>query len=251
MTKALLALVLAFAWPAQDGMDGPAEEPAQDDGLKAACEKGAALKNYTFKMTTEVEGMKGGGGLPATEVKITPDNPWQITMGPATAWRKGEAIVANVAGEWKKIDMARKKDGGGEKLERKTMAALLAAGAKAPHEILVGLDAKLSEVQRTGGDGGVTYAGVLSEEAAGEFGALGLKGNAAPGGKKAGKFTGTAKLWVNADGAVTKIEVFVEGTLPSKDAAPREVKKSVVYELSAIDSTTVEVPDEVKTAFGE
>ncbi len=214
-----------------------------DDDLDKACAKAAEMGKYGFKLTTKIEGMKGADSQPL-EVKVDKDLATEI-KGQQTSYKKGETLVIKEGEEWKKYE--RTKPAQGDKEARRAGAAMaMLAGLRVPHEILADFGKKLKEVKKAEEKENdcAVYSGDLTDEAAKELGAMGK-------GKNAGdlSYSGSAKLWINAEGAIVKFELntAATGTVKEKDI---NIKATRTYEIGEVGTVKIEIPEEVLKILG-
>lgn len=231
MTKFLPALALLLA--------------LGDEELDKAAAKASAMTNYTFSAAIKVEGGKQEGGGVSMVVQVAPGQPWQLKAEETEAWRQGETLVLkDEEGNWKRFAPPRK--GGGQ--DRSAGLAMIMKSIRAPHDLLKDIGSKLQEVAREEHEGGRSYSGKLTDEAAAELGRMGM---GKPPGKKAEvSHSGRAKIWAGGEGDVTKVEFVVESTIKAKD---REVtlKRTITYSISEVGTTKVEAPEEVLKALSD
>jgi hypothetical protein len=232
--------------------------PAADEELDKAAAKAAEMGNYTSTITTKFEGMGGGGGgggdrNQPVELQVKPDAPVHLKRGDVEAFRKGEVLVAKEGDAWKRVERPEGGGQGGEGGRRRGNPALMLRGVQAPHEVLKNLKSSaFKEVKREDGDGGRVFSGELTEE--------GLKALRPGGGRRGGgggggqdrpapKATGTAKVWVNGDGVITKYEVHVETTFKNRDGEDQTTKMTSTVEIKEVGSTKYDVPEAAAKEF--
>jgi hypothetical protein len=228
---------------------------AADEELDKAAAKAGEMGNYTCTISTKVEGGGGGGGGAGggdapqpVEMKIQADSPIYLKSGEIEVYRKGEALATKSGDTWKRPERPAQ----GERPDRATMAAMRLRGVKAPHESLKTLNSSaFKEVKREDADGGKVFSGELTDEALKSF-AMG--GGRRPGGgggedRPAPKSKGTAKIWVNGDGVVTKYETFIEMTRTGRDDQEITTKVTRTVELKDVGSTKYEVPADAAKAL--
>lgn len=208
----------------------------QNDELTQAAKKAAETTNYTFKVTLSRTGGGGGGNPQSLEAKVDGDHPFYMKGGKIEAWKKGDKLVTkNQEGSWAEVQPPQK---GAEK-EKGQKAVQLLRGVKTPHEELAGIDASFQEIKKESENDVSVYSGDLTETAAQSF-----------AGKASKKMTttGSAKVWVNADGAIVKYEITIriqgEG---NKGPVDQTLTKTV--EISEVGKTTLEIPEDVKKLF--
>ncbi len=249
VTVAMALVVSAPGLIAQDGNDG--KDSCKDEVAKAA-KKTAEVESYTFKLEVEIEGSPMPMDPMTFEGKHQKDVATHITGSISfggqsydiDAWKKGEKNVYKdpQSGEWKSGAAAGARGGRG--------GGMMSAGRniKSPHEEMAGLEKKYKEVskkdakQDVDGKECTVFEGPLTEEGAKDMlpGGMGRMLGAA------GEVTGTAKLFVDADGIIRKI-VLVSVVSASFQGTDLEITTTRTTVLKEIGSTKVEVPEEVKT----
>jgi hypothetical protein len=229
---------------------------AADDELDKALEKAAAMDNYTFTATNKIEGMGGGGGgggggAPTVTIKIQKDTPWQVKLGEKEAYKKGETVVSKGDEGWKKVERPQGGGGGGNRPSREQMQLLGLLRLKGAHETLKEFGKKFKEVKSEAGEGSKCFSGELTAEAAKELGAVGGRGGGGGGGQGSQlEYTGSARIWVNGDGAVIKYEVVTEGKGKIRDRDVT-IKRTQTVEISEVGSTKYDVPEEAMKALSD
>lgn len=226
-----------------------------DEDLDKAAAKAGEMGNYSCTIATKMEGGGGGGGdgrgPQPVELQVKADAPVHLKSGEVEAFRKGEVMAMKTADGWKRFERPQRGEGG-ERPERGARAAMMLRGVKAPHELLKDLkSSSFKEVKREDSDAGRTYSGALTEEGVKPF--L-MGGGRRPGGgggddRPAPKVSGTAKVWVNGDGVVTKYEVYVESTFKGRDDEERTVKRTTTVEIKDVGSTKYDVPEDAAKLF--
>ncbi|MBI2901606.1 MAG: hypothetical protein HYY17_15590 [Planctomycetes bacterium] len=231
-----LALMTGGAW-AQD-------DAAADLGKAGA--KAQEWKSYSFKTASKSEGMpqRGGGGggqenagPRTTEGEYVADKGLHSKTGENEVIRKGEkTAVKGRDGKW-----AAPETGGGGGRGRRGMG-----GFPPPHESLKEIEKSFKSVAK-GSDGDATvYSGDLTADGVTKL--SGGRGFGGRGGRQGGgtlESSGTAKVWVDADGNITKIEVKtqVKGKIQEREF---DIKTERTVEFSKIGSTDFEIPEEAK-----
>jgi hypothetical protein len=228
---------------------------AADDELDKAAAKAGEMGNYTCTVTTKMEGGGGGGGggqgaAQPVEMNIKADAPIHLKSGEVDAYRKGEVLVVKEGETWKKLERQGGGGQGGERPDRRTMAAMRLRGVRAPHEVLKELKSSaFKEVKREDGEGGRVFSGELTEEALKALRPQGRRGGGGGQDRPAPKSTGNAKIWVNGDGAITKYEVHVESTFKNRDDEDVTTKFTSTVEIKEVGSTKYEVPEDAAKLF--
>ena len=246
MAKVMLAVAAAIAFGR-----------AADDDLDKAAAKAAEMGNYSCTITTKMEGGGGGGGggggqggAQPVEMNIKADAPIHLKSGEIEAYRKGDVLAAKEGETWKRVERPERGQGGGERPDRKAMAVQRLRGVRAPHEVLKELKSSaFKEVKREDTEGSRVFSGDLTEEALKALRPAGRRGGGGGGDRPQPKSTGTAKIWVNGDGAVTKFEVHVESTFKNRDDEDVTTKFTQTVEIKDIGSTKYDVPEEAAKIF--
>jgi hypothetical protein len=223
---------------------------APDEDLDKAAAKAAAMGNYSCTITVKMEGMGGGGGggegrgIQPVELQIKADAPWHVKSGEVEAYKKGETLAVKDGETWKKLERPQR-PADGERPDRKAMAAQMLRGVRGPHETLKDLNsASFKEVKREDSEGGRCYSGELTAEAVKAIAQRGRRGGGGGGGDRPqAQSTGTAKLWVNGDGAVTKYEVYIESKMKNRDDEEVTFKRTTTVDIRDIGSTKYDVPE--------
>jgi hypothetical protein len=222
MVTALLAIICA----------------AQSDEIAEAAKKTADFRNYTFKITVQRAGGGGGGSPQPVEGKVDGDQPVYLKANRLEAYKKDTKLVTkNQEGSWAEVEPPQK---GAEK-EKGNRGGQILRGVKAPHEELGGLETAFQELTKAGEKENdcAVYSGTLSEEGAKRFAGRGR-------GKMS--FSGSAKIWVNAEGVIVKYEIVTQ-VKGENDRGPVDLTTTRTVELVEIGTTKVEVPDDVKKFF--
>jgi len=227
--------------------------PLGDEELDKSAAKAADWTSYTFTVTTKTEGTAKGDGTTTSVVKVAKGSPWLIKSGDTEAVREGDSLATKQSdGTWKRYEAPAapegkkgKKKKKGEEQAGNGMGSLLAI--KAPQDFLKGFGAKLKEVKREDGEGGRTYTGELTAEAAREFGSTGMP---KPGGKGPEvTYSGSAKVSVNVKtGEIAKVEIATEAKA-SFGGKDYDIKRTSTYDISEIGTTKVEIAEEAKKAL--
>ncbi|HTF58228.1 MAG TPA: hypothetical protein VK661_13435 [Planctomycetota bacterium] len=228
--------------------------PAADEDLDKAAAKAAEMGNYSCTITVKMEGGGGGGGegrgIQPVELQVRSDAPWHLKSGELEAFKKGETLAVKEGEGWKKLERPQR-PAEGERPDPKAMAAQMLRGLRAPHEILKDLkSASFKEVKREDSEGGRCFSGELTAEALKPFLMGGRRRGGGGGGDQAApQATGTAKIWVNGDGAVTKYEVNVEAKRKNRDGDEVTTKSTRTVEIKDVGSTKYEVPADAAKIF--
>ena len=248
MTKLMVAAALALALGR-----------AADEDLDKVAAKAAEMGNYSCTVTVKMEGGGGGGGgggqgggMPAVEMKVKADSPIHMKAGEIEAYKKGEIVAVKDGETWKRLERPQR-PAPGETPDRRRNAAQGFRTMRAPHEILKDLKSSaFKEVKREDGEGGRVFSGDLSDEGLKPFsmqGRRGGDGGGQGGDRPAPNSTGTAKIWVNGDGAITKYEVHIETKFKTRDGEERTTKRTVTGEIKDIGTTQYDVPADAAKVF--
>jgi hypothetical protein len=214
----------------------------RDEDLAAATKKASGMEAYGFKVDTKIDG-KGGKGLTplAVEGRYQKDQPTGLKALGSEAFRQSGVIVVKEGEAWKRLE--RKK---GEKPAKGQVSLLALGSVRLPHEELAEFEKNFEKSEKAPEGEGFVFSGPLTGE--------GAKALASAGDKAAGKaraaltYTGSAKVWVNQEGAVTKYEISLKGKGTVKDKEV-EVSMTRTVELSEIGTAKVEVPEGAKKAL--
>jgi hypothetical protein len=205
----------------------------QSEELAEAAKKAAAMESYAFKV--EVKSAKGKNQPGAIEVRVQKDQPFALKSGAAEGFRKGGAIVYKDGEEWKRVEKADK----GEKKSQPAAASF--ATVKLVHEELEGFEKSFEKVEKAPEkDKDCTvWSGTLTPTAARILVTTGGKSDA----KNNATYSGTAKVWVNAEGHIVRYEVvsLMKGESPKK--GPVEVTTTKTVEILERGATKIEVPE--------
>jgi len=226
-----LGLVLAAGSGYPQDMGGspkPESQAGPKEELDKAAAKAGAMTNYSCTITLRLEGMGEGEGSQPVELLIQPDSPWQLKAGDLEAFKKGETLAVKEGGAWKKLG-------------RGSKPAQALGMVRGPHEVVKDLTSEsFKEVKREDSEGGRCFTGELTLVAIRQL---------ARGDRSLPKPTGTAKVWVNGEGAVTKYEIHIESKTKSADGQEVAVKRTITAEIRDIGSTKYEVPPEAAKAL--
>ena len=204
----------------------------QADELAEAAKKSAALENYSFKAESKASRGKHQPG--PVEGRYQKDQPLGLKAGSAEGFRKGGVIVYKEGEEWKRLEKAQK----GEKKNQPAAAEF--SGIKLPHEELEGFEKSFEKVEKAAEkDKDCTlWSGTLTPTAARVLVTTGGKSDA----KNNATYSGTAKVWVNADGFIVRYEV-VSLMKGETKKGPVEVTITKTVDLTERGTTKVEVPE--------
>lgn len=207
-----------------------------NEEVAAAAKKSAEATSYSFKVTTPAPAKgKGAGGT--VEGKYEKDQPVSFKAGALEAFRKGGLVVYKEGEEWKRVEKA--------KGQKKADPTLAIQGVKLPHEELDGFDKHFQSVAKAEAKENdcTVFSGPLTDTAAASLAATGGKGN-----NKAAaalKYSGTGKLWVDADGRIVKYEVQLKGAGERNGKAiDQSITRTV--EITDVGTAKVEVPEGAK-----
>jgi hypothetical protein len=205
---------------------------AGDEDLTKALQKAAALERYAF----QIEEKPGKGAGAAVEGAYQKGQPLSLKADKIEFFKAGDVLIYKQGDAWK-----RSKRG----VEPDPLIVLGAVAkvnaARLPHEELAALGKLLEKAKKADRteDGNTVYAGDLSEEAAKKLAPTESQGVARGG---------TAKVWVNGDGAVVKyaLSIRLKGRQGNAEV-DGTTEKSV--QLREIGSAKVEVPEAAKKAL--
>lgn len=242
--KTVLATALGLVMAASLGYSqDPPGEPGEEKGdapkagsqaglkeeLDKAAAKAGAMTNYSCMISIKSEGMAGEGqDDQPIELLIQPGAPWQLKSGTVEAYKKGETVAVKEGAGWKKVD-------------RSAKAGNALCAVRCPHEILRDLKStSFKELKRDDSEGGRCFSGELTETAIKQL---------ARGDRPLTKPTGTARVWVNGEGNVTKYEVQVEAKMKDADNKEVTVKRTFNVEIRDVGTTKYDVPPEAAKAL--
>jgi hypothetical protein len=223
------------------GSAGLAHAAAQDD-IQAALQKLADSPNYSWKTT-----VAGGFGAGDTTGKTQKDGLTTLSMTrQATTYEaviQGEKAAVKTADGWKSAADLAPAAGGGGAPNADRFLGMMVRNFKTPVDLALPTIPTLQNVQKTAD----AYTADLTEDAAKQLLFRPRRANAggnAPPAPEISNAKGTVKVWI-ADGAVTKIENHVTGTV-SINGNDRDIDRTTTTEFSDVGSTTITVPDEAK-----
>jgi hypothetical protein len=204
----------------------------QADELAEAAKKSAALESYSFKAESKASRGKNQPG--PVEGRYQKDQPLALKSASAEGFRKAGVIVYKEGEEWKRLEKAQK----GEKKNQPAAAEF--SGIKLPHEELEGFEKSFEKVEKAAEkDKDCTlWSGTLTPTAARVLVTTGGKSDA----KNTATYSGTAKVWINADGFIVRYEV-VSLMKGETKKGPVEVTITKTVDLTERGSTKVEVPE--------
>jgi hypothetical protein len=213
-----------------------AANAAPKDDVTAAAKALAGKDNYAWKQTTENAGGGGFGGG-TSEGKTEKDGYLWLSMtmrdNTIEAVKKGEKGAIKTQDGWQSLSEATSGDPGPA-----TFIARRMQNFKAPAAQVEDLAGKAKELKK---DGDV-YSGELTEDGAKTQ--LMFGGRAGGNGPEISGAKGSVKFWVK-DGVLSKYEIKVKGTV-SFNGNDRDVDRTTTVEIKDVNSTKIEVPDEVK-----
>jgi hypothetical protein len=227
---------------------------AQDDAsakLGEAAKKAAGWTSFKFHIDAKVDGGQGRE-VPPTDGTFEKDKGLHVTAGKFEAIKVGDkTVIKNKEGAWTApgapAEGDNKDNGGGDekkkKGEGKKGGGRGGAAAENPGEAFTGLEAKFTKVTSAADGDNTVYSGELTPQ-----GATDLLGGIVKRGKLEAK--GTAKITVDKDGNIVKIEV--EGTATGKNKngdVNLTIHRTTTF--SEINTAKVEIPDDAKKALGQ
>jgi hypothetical protein len=218
-----LPLALLITCPLQ-----AADKPS--DALKSALDKTTSSGSYAFSID---EGGAGPTGKPV-EVKYQKGQPLWCQAEGLECYKKGEEVVYKQGDGW-----LRSKRGTVSDPLRVLGAIARVRTVILPHEELAGFQKHFKEVKETKENGEMVYSGDLTDEA--------VKKLARPNFTNVAR-SGTAKVWVNGDGVVTKYTIAIEvrGRIGNAEI---EGTPTRTITISGLDKTKVEVPEAARKAL--
>jgi hypothetical protein len=210
----------------------------QNEELAQAGKKTTELESYTFKV--DVKAGKGKKGAPSYEGRYLKDQPLWLKTGSTEAFKKGGVVVAKDGEDYKKVEKAKK----GAKKDASPAIAFF--DVKLPHEQFEGIEKTFEKVEKAPEKDKecTVWSGTLTAE--------GARGVASTGSKAEAKanltYTGTAKVWINAQGMIVRFEASID---VKGDSAKGEINQHVtkVIEITEIGSTKIELPEAAKKAL--
>jgi hypothetical protein len=275
LTLALLLLV----------QDPAATASPEVMSIRKACAKLAEVSGYTVQQTTLEEGGGFGGPPPAAAApaggeaaaatvppapvavvftaQVQKGKPTRFTQDKMEAWREGDAMVFR-SGEsaWERFEQPRGRgQGGGDQdldpeAARAMRARMSLASSQVAHEMLAGLDAKIAMAAATKDGAKTVITGQFTPEGAASLGRRmgrrsgGQGGQGGQGSPPAMESSGTFRCVIAADGSLESL-VFDTLTKGSFNDTPFERKRHVELKVSAVGTTTLEVPADVATKLAE
>ena len=216
---------------------------AKED-VKAAAKKLSDAPNYSWTAVTEIEGgqftpapisgkaEKGGFAV------LTQERDGNTT----TAVLKGDKGVLKTEDGWQTAEELRAAASGGGGGGGRMRGQLLRS--RIPGDEAGKLADKVKELKAADG----VISGDLTEEGAKElaaFGRGGRPGGQAPEPKNA---KGSVKYWLK-EGQISKVQVKISSAV-NIQGEDRDMTRTTTYELKAVGTTKVEVPEEAKKKIG-
>jgi hypothetical protein len=211
---------------------------ADKEDVKSAAQKLGDADNYSWTMTMESaqfnpppsQGKAQKDGLVWQEFSMQ-DNKVQV-------FAKGEKGAIQTEDGWQSLDDAAKDDGGGG-FNFKRFMAMRMKNFKAPAAQAQEILDKTADLSKTGD----VYAGKLTEEGAKSLMTFG--GRRGGQGPQISKAEGSVKFWVK-DGAITKYQTKVTGTMKNRDGDDMDVDRTTTVEIKDIGATKITVPDQAQ-----
>lgn len=237
----VVAMVLALAL----AQDKPGQERPGGDDLDSALSKAGMMNNYTATLTLRKEGGEPGTDSNHTvDFRMMPGAAYHLKAGELEGYRQGEAFVVKEGGAWKRVETG----AAGEPADKGQLSAEKLAQVRAPHEFLRELKtASFKSVRREDGEGGRIFSGDLTDQAIRAlFGRKGGSGDA----RTQTAATGNARIWLNAEGVVSKFELTVEHKDATGKAGAESSRKTKIVEFREIGSTKYEVPADAMKVLG-
>jgi hypothetical protein len=222
---------------------------AQDDAsakLGEASKKTAEWKSYKFTSETKTEGGQGGGNRPSgpSEGTFEKDKGLHVKMGDLEAVKVGDKVATLRDGNWSlagnnqgQPGQGQGQGGQGGQGRRRGMGG---PSTEAPHLALADLEKKFSKVTSSTEGDATVFSGDLTSG-----GAADLMGGMVRRFAQNGETKGTAKITVNKDGQIVKVEV--NGSVTGK-VRDRDINLTITRTItfSDIDTATVTIPDGAK-----
>ncbi len=240
-----LALAVLLAAPAGLLAQDPAPTPKDD--LSKASAKTAALENYKFSGTLEVDNMPMIPSPMDVAGSFVKDGAFHVEteiLGPIYRVGKKVAMKDPETGDWLLAKAGRKVGEGNNQL-----LVVAARGMKAPHDWLKKVEDRFVEVRKSPAE---KIGGKDHEVFEGKLSADGVK-QLLPGGigmfLKLTETEGTAKVYVDPDGRIAKFETGkckVKGEMNGQEFE-FEVKQT--WTISGIGEAKIELPADVKKLF--
>jgi hypothetical protein len=196
---------------------------AEEDDLAKALRAISQADSYAFTLRESGDG--------AVEGKYQKDRPASFTADRIDFFKKGDALVYQQGGTWQKAKTGTQSD---------PLAILGASakvrGARLPHEELGDLAKHLRNVKKAEEKKHTVYSAELTER--------GAQALAKPADREIVR-GGTAKLWVDGQGRLTRYEITVrlKGRRGNADV-DGEASRTVT--IKDVGGTKVDVPDEVR-----
>lgn len=206
----------------------------QSDELGQAVKKATEMESYAFKI--DVQPGKGKKP-PLVEGKYQKDQPMALKSGSTEGFKKAAVVVVKDGEDYKRVDKPKK---AGKKGANPGVSFY---DVKMPHEELEGLDKGFDKVEKAAEkDGDCTvWSGTLLPESARKFGSTGSKAEV----KGNYTYSGTAKVWINAQGVLSKYSYSLEiKGQNNKGEFTLHPQKTV--ELSEVGTAKIDLPDAAK-----
>jgi hypothetical protein len=163
-----------------------------------AAKRTTELESYAFRSVKSGKGRRGR----LHEGRYQKEQPLWLKTGSIEAFKKGGVVVAKEGEEYKKVEKAKK----GAKKDASPAIAFF--DVKLPHEQFEGIEKTFEKVEKAAEkDKDCTvWSGMLTAE--------GARGVASTGSKAEAKanltYTGTAKVWINAQGMIVRYEASID-----------------------------------------
>lgn len=263
----LLSLLLLIQDPAPAAArPDPAANPAIQ-AIRAASAKLGDAKSYTVQQTVQDEGMPptdvtpAAGAPPATPpsreavvftAHVQKGKPTHFLQEKLEAWREGDVMVfRNADGVWEKFGKSAGDDPktADPDAARNMRTRMNLARTQVAHEMLARLDEKIATATESKDGAKVVITGSFTPEGAASLGQRFSKGGQdSKEGSGKTETSGTFRFVIAADGNLESVTYDVQAKGGAKDAAV-ERKRHVELRVSAVNSTSMEVPAEVKAAL--
>lgn len=246
------AMVLTLAGVVAIGISAQAQDDAAAK-LGEASKKTADWNSYKFTSETKTEGGQGGGqgggNRPSgpTEGTFEKDKGIHVKMGESEAVKVGDKVAVLRDGNW---SLGGNNRGGGQGQpgqgqggqggQNRRRGGGFGPSTEAPHEALANLEQKFSKVTSSTEGDTTVFSGDLTSS-----GAADLMGGMVRRFAQNGEVKGTAKVTVNKDGHIVKVEVngSVSGKMRDRDIS-LTITRTITF--SDINSASVTIPDGAK-----
>lgn len=261
----------------------PPNNPAVQ-AVHAACVKLSEAKNYTVQQTIQDDGLgvikptdkpttdkpttdkptAGAEPIPAGKVTVVftahvqKGKPTHFMQDKMEAWRDGDVLYYRTSGgTWERLGDGKDAEQGRDPkadpdAARNMHTRMSMANTQVAHELLAGMNEKIATATSTKDGAKTVVTGSFTPEGAGSLGQRftrgGQAGRTGQGGEEGAKSvetTGTFRCVIAADGNLESF-VFDVATKGTAKDVPVDRKRHVEVRVSAVGSTTMEVPADLK-----